>query len=98
MIRYGCYLNNKGEDGNHYIYAALTVANTLFSEPYLSTLPTHEGLILHSNYHHPRRFDHVPDDRKMPCGEATMWGDYHALELALLIRKIAEGDYLNFWD
>jgi unsaturated chondroitin disaccharide hydrolase len=98
LIRYGTYLNKVGRDGRHYISAALTVANTLFSEPYLSTDITHEGLVLHSNYHHPRRFDYVPEGYTVPCGESTMWGDYHALELALLIRKIANNDYLYFWD
>lgn len=98
LIRYGTYLSKQGKDGTRYIAAALTVANTLFSDPYLSADASHEGLILHSNYHHPRRFDYVPDSYTVPCGESTMWGDYHALELALLISKISNGEYVHFWD
>ena len=28
----------------------------------------------------------------MPCGESSMWGDYHARELALLIRRMARDE------
>jgi hypothetical protein len=27
----------------------------------------------------------------MPCGESSMWGDYHAMELVLLLKREAEG-------
>lgn len=97
LLRYGIYLNNIDQDGTRYIGAGLTVANTLFSEPYLSTDTAHEGLVLHSNYHHPRQFDYVPKGYNVPCGEATMWGDYHALELALLIQRIGNENHLKFW-
>ena len=39
---------------------ALTVAQTLFHEPYLSTDPEHEGLLLHSVYHRPNGWDYIP--------------------------------------
>jgi unsaturated chondroitin disaccharide hydrolase len=40
----------------------------------------------------------VPADRKIPCGEATMWGDYHARELALLLlRDLRGAPYLRFF-
>jgi len=26
-----------------------------------------------------------------------MWGDYHAMELALLIQRLAQGKYLTFF-
>jgi unsaturated chondroitin disaccharide hydrolase len=98
LLRYGLYLQQAGDDkGSLYISAGLTVADTLFSEPYLSTDKTHEGLILHSNYHHPRGFDHIPDGSKVPCGESTMWGDYHALELALLIKRLEQGSSMSFF-
>jgi hypothetical protein len=71
--------------------AGLTVAHTLFDEPYLSTRPEHQGLILHSVYHRPNGWDSKP-------GESSMWGDYHARELALYLLRIAEGGpYLKFW-
>ena len=100
LLRLGRTLQEVGNetDGQRYFQAGLTVAETLFSEPYLCTDPKHEGLILHSVYHRPNGWDHVPPGKKVPCGEATMWGDYHARELALYIKKIAEGEpYYTFW-
>jgi hypothetical protein len=81
-----------------YTAAGLTVANTIFDEPYLSTDPGHHGLLLHSVYHRPNGWDHIPEGRKVPCGESCMWGDYHARELALYIQRLAESKpYLTFW-
>jgi hypothetical protein len=95
LIRLG---NHLGEAGRGYRQAGLTVARTLFAEPYLSIDPEHEGLVLHSVYHRPNGWDHVPPGRKVPCGESSMWGDYHARELALLILREAEGGpYLKFF-
>ena len=93
LIRLGGFLAGKGrnEDGERYLRAGLTVTRTLFGEPYLSCDARHEGLILHSVYHRPNGWDHVPDDRNIPCGESTMWGDYHARELALLVQRMATG-------
>jgi len=101
LLRLGRYLQEKGEksEGGRYFQAGLTVASTLFSEPYLCTDPQAEGLILHSVYHRPNGWDYIPEGRRVPCGEATMWGDYHARELALYIKKIAEGGpYYTFWN
>jgi len=87
------------EPGNRYKQAALTVANTLFDQPYLSTQPQHQGLILHSVYHRPRGWDHIPHGRHAPCGESSMWGDYHARELALLLlREAKRQPYLTFFN
>ena len=74
--------------------AGLTVARTLFAEPYLATDPAHQGVLLHTIYHRPNGWDHVPEGRRIPCGESCQWGDYHALELALLIRRLAAGGTL----
>jgi hypothetical protein len=101
LLRLGRYLQEKGgkSEGDRYFQAGLTVASALFSEPYLCRDPQAEGLILHSIYHRPNGWDHIPEGRKVPCGEATMWGDYHARELALYIKKIAEdGPYYTFWN
>lgn len=102
LWRLGCYLEKfprRKADGRRYRQAALTVANTLFSEPYLSTDSSHEGLILHSIYHRPRGWDHVPTGRKIPCGESSMWGDYHARELAVaLLREAAGGPRITFFN
>jgi hypothetical protein len=93
LVRLGRYLRTKGQaaDGARYLAAGLTVARTIFSEPYLSTSPRHQGLLLHSVYHRPNGWDSVPERRKVPCGESSMWGDYHVRELALLLQRMAEG-------
>jgi hypothetical protein len=99
LIRLGNYLTEKGDQrGKRYLQAGLTVAETLFAEPFLSTNKRHQGLILHSIYHRPNGWDYTPRGQKVPCGESSMWGDYHAMELALLIRRMATGgEYLTFF-
>jgi hypothetical protein len=100
LIRLGNALvaGGDGEKGRGYRQAGLTVARTLFAEPYLSTASDHEGLLLHTVYHRPNGWDHVPPGRRIPCGESAMWGDYHARELALLVqREAAGGPYLKFF-
>jgi len=94
LLRLGNYLlaHNQAARGRRYRQAALTIAHTLFREPYLSTDPRHQGLILHSVYHRPNGWDHVPRGQKVPNGESSMWGDYHARELALLILREARGE------
>ncbi len=87
------------EIGKRYRLAALTIAKTLFDQPYLSEDASHQGLILHSVYHRPKGWDYVPFGRKIPCGEATLWGDYHGRELALLLLRQIRGEpYLAFYD
>jgi hypothetical protein len=84
--------------GWRYRQAALTIARTLFAEPYLSTSPRHQGLILHSVYHRPNGWDHIRPGQRVPNGESSMWGDYHARELALLLLREARGEpYLKFY-
>jgi hypothetical protein len=93
LIRLGNYLDNQT-----YVKAGLSVLRTLLAEPYLSTDPKHQGLLLHSVYHRPNGWDHVPAGQKVPCGESCMWGDYHLRELALLVERMAKGkEYLKFW-
>lgn len=93
LIRLGNHLirQKKTKAGRSYRQAGLTMAKALFTEPYLSLDPKHEGLILHSVYHRPNGWDHVPRGSKVPNGESTMWGDYHARELALLLQREARG-------
>ena len=93
LLRLGRYLKS-----NRYRQAGLTVARTVFGEPYLSSDPKHQGLLLHSVYHRPNGWDHIPSGQVVPCGEACMWGDYHLLELALYVARESEGKpYLTFW-
>jgi hypothetical protein len=100
LVRLGHYLGagRRAAEGSRYIGAGLTIARALFSEPYLSVSPRHEGLLLHSVYHRPNGWDYVPRGRKVPCGESSMWGDYHARELALLLKRMGERDgYYTFF-
>ena len=93
FLRLGNYLGAAGKktQGDRYRAAAFTLARALLDEPYLSTDKKHQGLLLHSVYHRPNGWDHMPKGRKIPCGESSMWGDYHLMELALLIKREAEG-------
>lgn len=100
LLRLGRYLQRRGQKakGQRYWQAGLTVANTLFDEPYLSTDLRHQGLILHSVYHRPNGWDYVRPGQKVPNGESSMWGDYHARELALYIQRVIENKpYYTFF-
>jgi len=84
--------------GRKYYQAGLTVAKTLFAPPYLSENPKHQGLILHSVYHRPNGWDYVPRGKKVPFDESSMWGDYHAMELAVYLQRESQGGpYLTFF-
>ncbi|QHT66680.1 glycosyl hydrolase [Rhodocytophaga rosea] len=100
LLRLGKYLSGKGqaEDGKKYTQTGLTVLNTLLDEPYQSTDPNHQGLLLHSIYHRPNGWDYVPEESKIPYGESSMWGDYHMRELALYVqRMINKEPYYTFY-
>lgn len=94
LIRLGRAL---GDDGSDYTRAGLSVLRRLLDEPYLSTDPHHEGILLHSVYHRPNGWDSIPPGCKVPCGESSMWGDYHLLEAMLLVTRMAEGNYYTFF-
>lgn len=100
LLRLGNYLRlKKDDDSDKYWSAGLTVTNNLFASPYLSSSSDHQGLILHAIYHRPNGWDHIPDGSKIPNGESCMWGDYHARELALYIRRvIEEKPYYTFFN
>jgi unsaturated chondroitin disaccharide hydrolase len=101
LLRLGHYLSAKGEtdDAGKYQQAGLTVLNTLLKEPYLSTDASHQGLLLHSVYHWPNRWDYVPEGSNIPYGESSMWGDYHMRELAIYVQKIIKGEpYYTFFN
>ena len=86
LLRLGKRLGDR-----RYWQAGLTVADTLFDEPYLSADESHQGLILHSVYHRPNGWC-------AGAGESSMWGDYHARELGVYLLRVAEGGpYLRFW-
>lgn len=90
LIRLGRWLTNAGDaDGARYTQAGLTTTRTLLTEPYLSTDPEHQGLLLHSVYHRPNGWDHIPEGASIPHSESSQWGDYHLRELAVLVERIA---------
>ncbi len=94
LVRLGAHL-----DEERYLRAGLSVARALLQPPYLSEDDAHEGLLLHSVYHRPRGWDYVPEGRKVPCGESSMWGDYHLRELAVLIARLARREpYPTFFN
>lgn len=89
-----------GAKGERYEQAGLRVLTTLLDErgPYLSVDPAHQGLLLHSVYHRPNGWDHIPAGSRIPRGESSQWGDYHLREAALLVRRLAAGaPYLSFF-
>lgn len=101
LLRLGKYLQGKGDtaNGNRYWQAGLTVLDTLLDEPYLSIDPDHQGLILHSIYHRPNGWDHMPKGSKIPYGESSMWGDYHAREAALYLQRVINNEtYHTFFN
>jgi unsaturated chondroitin disaccharide hydrolase len=100
LLRLAHVLERRGSDGDadRYRQAGLLVLDTLFDEPYLSADGTHQGLVLHSVYHWPNGWDYVPAGATTPRGESSQWGDYHAREAALYVKRLAEGaPYLTFF-
>jgi hypothetical protein len=82
-----------------YFQAGLTVLNTIFDKPYLSNDPAHQGILLHSIYHQPNGWDNVPSGSKIANNESSMWGDYHAREVALYLQRLINDDtYYTFYN
>ena len=98
LLRMGEVLKNDDEKRSQsYHQAGIQVLTTLLSDAYLSTRPEHQGLLLHSVYHRPRGWDNSGESG-VPCGESTMWGDYHLLEAALLAKRMLDqAPYYTFW-
>jgi len=100
LLRLGHFLNKKDNElpDNIYWKAGLKVLDTLLEEPYLSTDPEHQGLLLHSVYHRPNGWDFIPPGSKIPSGESSMWGDYHLREACLYLQRIINKDiYYNYF-
>jgi hypothetical protein len=100
LLRLGALLDRRGENGARYWQTGLRVIETLFDPagPYLSENADHQGLVLHSVYHWPNGWDHVPEGSRIPRGESSQWGDYHAREVALYVKRLAlEQPYLAFY-
>ena len=100
LLRLGKYLSSRGQakDGQEFFQAGLTVADHLLDDPYMSREEDHQGLILHSIYHRPMGWDHRTEGSGIPNGESSMWGDYHARELALYLQRIIRNEsYYTFF-
>ncbi|HYC86395.1 MAG TPA: glycosyl hydrolase [Chryseosolibacter sp.] len=99
LLRFGKYLEPSNPSKSKYWQAGLTIVRTLLAPPYLSADPQHEGLILHSVYHRPNDWDHVPSGSASPHGESSMWGDYHAREVCLYLQKLIRQErYYTFFN
>ncbi len=102
LLRLSRVLNETGDrtEAAAYEQAGLHIVDTLFdpSRPYLSQDRNHQGLLLHSVYHWPNAWDHVPAGASTPRGESSQWGDYHARELGVYVKRRAENEpYLTFF-
>jgi hypothetical protein len=98
LLRLGHYLGHTGAEGRLYWQAGLTTLRTLLSDRYLAVDPAHQGLLLHTIYHRPNGWDYIPPGRKIPCGEACMWGDYHLREVALWLQRVIRDEpYYTFF-
>ncbi len=99
LIRLGRILEKSDpEASSSYMAAGLTTLNTLLSDRYLSLNNQHQGILLHSVYHRPNGWDHIPMGQKIPCGESSMWGDYHMTELCYLVEQMNKGAYYTFFN
>ena len=99
FLRLGNYLQGDDQErADRYTAAGLTILNRLLEEPYLSTSENHQGLLLHALYHRPRDWDHTAEGKAVPQGESCLWGDYHLMEAALLVDRLArEQPYPTFF-
>jgi hypothetical protein len=100
LLRLGRWMQKHGraDEGKRYWQAGLTVVDSLFDDLYISNDPNHQGLLLHSVYHQPNGWDYVAPGRKVPSGEACMWGDYHAREVAVYLKHVIDGSpYYTFF-
>ena len=94
LLRLGRCLIAAGDKlhGERFWSAGLTTLQSLLAPPYLAEDPDHDGLLLHTIYHRPRNWDYIPPGSAIPRGEACMWGDYHLLEAALYVQRIARDE------
>lgn len=100
LLRLGRHLLQRGDKelGGRYWQAGLRVVKTLLDAPYLSMDDRHQGLLLHSVYHRPNGWDHIPEGQNIPCGESSMWGDYHMREVMLYVWRIINNQtYYTFF-
>jgi hypothetical protein len=92
LIRFGLWKSSRAPgSGEEFTQAGLRVLSRLLQN-YVSEESSHQGLLIHSVYHRPRGWDHIPEGRKVPCGESSQWGDYHLREAALMVQRLANNE------
>jgi hypothetical protein len=99
LLRLGHYLSAGGDkkEGSRYFQSGVTVVKTLLDTPYISTDKKHQGLLLHSVYHHPNGWDYIPGGSRIPYGESCIWGDYHLREVCLYLKRLIDnGKYYTY--
>ena len=89
LLRLGRYLGP--DQGSRSLQAGLSVARTLFDEPYLSVDTDHQGLCCTVSTTGPIAGTMFQRVKQVAQGESSMWGDYHMLELALLLHRLGVG-------
>ncbi len=98
LFRLGRFRGDGSPEGERYTAAALRVCETLFKGSYLAEKENHEGILIHTVYHRPNGWDYIPEGSSVPNGESALWGDYHLLELAVYVQRLAESrPYLTFF-
>jgi unsaturated chondroitin disaccharide hydrolase len=102
LLRLGQIMKRRlqADAAKRYEQSGLRILATLFDDAgaYLAASSNHQGLLLHSVYHWPNGWDHVPRGARAPRGESSQWGDYHAREAALYLKRLAGGGpYLTFF-
>ncbi|MCM5664345.1 glycoside hydrolase family 88 protein [Galbibacter mesophilus] len=99
LLRLGQILKEEDPSAaKKYQQAGLTTLQTLLKDVYLAKNEGHQGILKHSVYHHPNGWDHIPEGRKVPADESSMWGDYHMVELCLYAQRLSEGKNYRFFD
>ena len=98
LLRLGNILGRATDEGRRYWQAGLTTMRSLLSDRYLSRDAKRQGLLLHSIYHQPNGWDHVPEGQQIASGESSQWGDYHLRELALYLHRMVTNEpYYTFF-
>jgi unsaturated chondroitin disaccharide hydrolase len=97
LLRLGRYLGIEGEQGTPYWQAGLTS----LKHPARRHLPEPRrkppGALPALGLSPPERMGSHPRGQKVPCGESSMWGDYHVRELALFAQRHAESQDYTFF-
>ena len=100
LVRLGTWLRAAGEAGRRALpgcRAGRALAPARGALPAARATAT-RGCCFTRSITGPNGWDHVPAGRSVPCGESSMWGDYHLREAALHAQRLMGGGVpLMFW-